>query len=81
MRDSSTASASRGSTENCASPASWDEETQVSPTFDIREAPFARGYFLGDYMGLSFGGGAYYTAWGSTAGSGPASIFSNSLTP
>jgi hypothetical protein len=54
--------------------------TQVSPTFNIREAPFARGYFLGDYMGLDFGGG-FATAWGSTLGGGPSSIFSNTLTP
>ena len=67
-------------TENCANPASWNEETQVSPTFNIREAPFARGYFLGDYMGLDFGGG-FATAWGSTLGGGPSSIFSNTLTP
>lgn len=38
--------------ENCASPASWDEETEIGDAFDIRKAPFARGYFLGDYMGL-----------------------------
>jgi hypothetical protein len=67
-------------TESCGIPASWDEETQVSPTFDIREAPFARGYFLGDYMGLDHDGG-FVTAWGSTAGAGPSSIFSNTLTP
>ncbi len=66
--------------ENCANPASWNEETQVSPTFNIREAPFARGYFIGDYMGLDFGGG-FATAWGSTLGGGPSSIFSNTLTP
>ena len=68
-------------TENCANPASWNEETQVSPTFNIREAPFARGYFLGDYVGLDFGGDSFVTAWGSTAGLGPSSIFSNQLTP
>jgi hypothetical protein len=66
--------------ESCANPASWNEETQVSPTFNIREAPFARGYFVGDYMGLDFGGG-FATAWGSTLGGGPSSIFSNTLTP
>jgi hypothetical protein len=66
--------------ENCANPASWNEEAQVSPTFNTREAPFARGYFLGDYMGLDFGGG-FATAWGSTLGGGPSSIFSNTLTP
>ena len=78
-------------TENCANPASWNDETQVAPTFNIREAPFARGYFVGDYMGLAFApddgdavgplGDAFVTAFGSTLGGGPSSIFSNRLTP
>jgi hypothetical protein len=39
-------------TENCANAASWNEETRVTPaTFNIRTAPYARGYFVGDYMG------------------------------
>jgi hypothetical protein len=68
--------------ENCANAASWDEETQVSPTFDIREAAFARGYFLGDYMGLdSDGSGAVLSLFGSTAGGGPSSIFLRRLLP
>ena len=43
---------------NCASPASWaGNETRITPTsFDIRKAPYARGYFLGDYMGLDVSG-------------------------
>lgn len=78
-------------TENCANPASWDEETQVAPAFDIREAPFARGYFVGDYMGLAFApddgdavgpaGDAFVSAFGSTFGGGPSSIFFSRLTP
>jgi hypothetical protein len=39
-------------TENCANPVSWDEETAIGPAFNIREAAYARGYFLGDHMGL-----------------------------
>jgi hypothetical protein len=40
--------------ENCASPASWNEETRLTPaSFDVRKAPYARGYFLGGYMGLA----------------------------
>ena len=38
--------------ENCASAGSWEEERITPVSFDIRRAPFARGYFLGDYMGL-----------------------------
>ena len=39
---------------DCTQTASW-AETQVTPTsFDMRRAPFARGYFVGDYEGLGF---------------------------
>jgi hypothetical protein len=35
---------------NCASAAGWaGNETRLNPTsFDIRKAPYARGYFVGD---------------------------------
>ncbi len=68
--------------ENCANPASWNEETQDSPTFNIRTAPFARGYFLGDYMGLdSDRSGAFLSLFGTTDGIGPSSIFLRRLNP
>jgi hypothetical protein len=61
--------------ENCASAASWNEESRVTPTsFNIREAPYARGYFLGDYMGLADANGDILSAFGSTDGAGPSSI-------
>ncbi len=75
--------------EDCASRASWNEETRITPTsFDIREAPFARGYFLGDYVGLTATdepAGAdgpkndFLSLFGSTDGLGPSSIFSSRL--
>ena len=44
--------------ESCADPASW-EEVRINPApFNIRNAPFARSYFLGDYMGLDNAGNA-----------------------
>jgi hypothetical protein len=69
-------------TENCTNPANWDEETQVTPaSFNIREAPFARGYFVGDYMGLaSDSNGDILSLFGTTAGGGPSSIFFRRLT-
>jgi hypothetical protein len=69
--------------ENCADPASWNEETRVTPaSFNIREAAFARGYFLGDYMGLaSTSGNAFWSAFGSTVGGGPSSIFASRIHP
>ena len=49
---------------SCASPASWTE-TRVTPTsFDIRKAPYARGYFLGDYMGLSAANNDFVSVFG-----------------
>jgi hypothetical protein len=40
--------------ENCASAASWNEETRATTvSFDMRQTPFARGWFVGDYMGLA----------------------------
>jgi hypothetical protein len=72
--------------ENCADPTSW-EEIPVGDAFDIREAPFARGYFLGDYMGLDHvvptedGAPVFRTGFGSTDGSESASIFVSELTP
>lgn len=68
--------------EDCGNPAAWNEETQDSPTFNIRTAPFAFGYFLGDYMGLdSDGSGSFLSLFGSTDGVGPSSIFLRRLTP
>jgi hypothetical protein len=61
--------------ENCANPASWDEETAIGSPFNIREAAFARGYFLGDYMGLDHDGSEFLPGFGSTLGGGPSSIF------
>jgi hypothetical protein len=35
--------------------AGWSEETRATPAaFDMRQAPFARGYFTGNYEGLGF---------------------------
>src|SRR5215211_270175 len=46
--------------EDCGDPASWDEETRVTATsFDSRLAPVARGFFLGDYVGLDNVGNAF----------------------
>jgi hypothetical protein len=75
--------------ENCASRTSWNEETRITPTsFNIREAPFARGYFLGDYVGLTATDESgdpdgpkndFLSLFGSSEGIGPSSIFSSRL--
>jgi hypothetical protein len=73
--------------ENCASAASWNEETRASTTsFDMRAAPFARGYFLGDYEGLASrhdpttNKDEFVSTFGST-NDPPSSIFTNRLVP
>jgi hypothetical protein len=47
--------------ESCTHPASWEEVRITPASFNIRNAPFARGYFLGDYMGLDARGAARAT--------------------
>lgn len=42
----------------CSNAANWEEE-HVDGPFDARQAPFARGYFLGDYVGLDHAGNAF----------------------
>lgn len=44
---------------NCTDPNNWTE-TRVTPqSFDMRGAPFARGYFVGDYEGLASAGSSF----------------------
>lgn len=38
----------------CTNPANWGDETGLTPvSFDMRKAPVARGFFVGDYVGLA----------------------------
>ena len=37
---------------NCSSAGSWSAETQVGGSFQMSTAPYAEGYFVGDYEGL-----------------------------
>ena len=69
-------------TENCTVGARWDEETRITPTkFDMRRAPFAGGYFLGDYEGLASDGNDLISFFSQGHGSDPASAFLSRLTP
>lgn len=41
-------------TVSCTDPADWRNEARITPvSFDMRTAPFARGFFVGDYEGLT----------------------------
>jgi hypothetical protein len=67
---------------DCANPASWGEETRVTDaSFDSRRAPVARGFFLGDYVGLGSDGSAVFPFFTITHGSDPASVFVREVGP
>jgi hypothetical protein len=67
--------------ENCASAASWEEERITPASFDIRRAPFARGYFLGDYMGLDNDGADFASMFGQAFVQNDASQYFSRLMP
>ena len=67
----------------CTDPANW-AETQVAGPFDEEQAPYARGYFLGDYEGLVTIGnvfGSFYDQAVSRAANNPTDVFYSRLTP
>jgi hypothetical protein len=44
--------------------ATFPDESRLTPTsFDIRTAPDALGYFVGDYSGLEHAGTVFHPAW------------------
>ena len=60
----------------CADPTGWGDEVRVTNTpFDMRLAPFAVGFFTGDYEGLSDIGGAFTPFFSQTHGDDPSSTF------
>jgi hypothetical protein len=67
--------------EDCAVTASWEEERITPVSFDIRKAPFARGYFLGDYMGLDNAGPAFTAMFGQAFAQNDASQYFSRLDP
>jgi hypothetical protein len=66
---------------SCASPASWTEERITDASFDIRKAPYARGYFVGDYMGLASAGSDFIAVFGQAFAQNDASQFFSRLEP
>jgi hypothetical protein len=60
----------------CADAANWDDEVQLTDTsFDMRQAPFAAGFFTGDYEGLSNVGNAFTPFFSQPHGTDPSSTF------
>jgi hypothetical protein len=67
-------------TEDCTTSASWNEETRVTDTsFDSRQAPIARGFFLGDYEGLGTNGTSFFPFFVMSSSADKASVFSRSV--
>jgi hypothetical protein len=48
----------------------WNEERVTPTSFDMRKAPDANGYFVGDYEGLSALGTTFYPFWSQSDASG-----------
>jgi hypothetical protein len=67
-------------TEDCTSSASWDEEIPTTDTsFDSRQAPVARGFFLGDYEGLGTDGTSFFPFFAISSSADHASIFTRKV--
>ena len=49
---------------NCASAASWGNEAHVGGPFDLEQAAYARGYFVGDYEGMTTSGNVFQPFFG-----------------
>jgi hypothetical protein len=61
--------------------AAWSESRITKTSFDMRDAPFARGLFTGDYEGLAVQDGNFLTLFSQPHGNDPASTYFTSITP
>lgn len=67
-------------TENCGASSSWDEEIRTTDSsFDSRQAPVARGFFLGDYVGLGTDGTSFFPFFTISSAADKASIFTRKV--
>ncbi|MGH3017356.1 MAG: sialidase family protein [Gaiellaceae bacterium] len=66
----------------CNNAANWGDEVQLTDeSFDMRQAPFAGGFFTGDYEGLASAGNDFGAFFGMTHGTDPGSIFFRRVGP
>jgi BNR repeat-like domain/RTX calcium-binding nonapeptide repeat (4 copies) len=66
----------------CTNPANWTSENRLTDTsFDMRLAPFANGFFTGDYEGLATAGNDFLTLFSQPHGSDPSSVFFRRVGP
>jgi len=67
---------------SCANPASWASETRLTiDPFDMRLAPNARGFFTGDYQGLTAVGNRFGAFFSMSHGADPSSTFYRTAGP
>ena len=68
--------------DDCRNPQNWGGERRLTnASFDVLNAPVARGYFLGDYMGLVASGNKVFPAFGIVDGVERTSIYTRPITP
>ena len=66
----------------CADPDNWGSEvTLTDATFNMGDAPVARGFFTGDYEGLDVADTEFLPLWSMPHGSDPSSVFVRRATP
>lgn len=66
---------------DCTEPESWRDEVRLTDVpFDLEKAPFARGFFVGDYQGLG-SNGDFLALFSQPEGSDPASVFFRRVRP
>jgi hypothetical protein len=67
---------------DCSDPASWSDEVRLTDeSFEMEDAPVARGFFVGDYEGLGTDGTSMFPFWSMPAPGDPANIYVRELTP
>ena len=60
----------------CTNPANWGQEVKTTDTsYDMRQAPFARGWFVGDYVGMGTDGEDFLPFWAQPFGGDPDNTF------
>jgi hypothetical protein len=69
-------------TDDCSDPDSWTDEVRLTDaSFDMTQAPFAGGNFVGDYEGLDTNGTDFFPFFSMPHGDDPASVFVRSVGP
>jgi BNR repeat-like domain/RTX calcium-binding nonapeptide repeat (4 copies) len=68
-------------TSDCSDPANWEETQLTDTSFDMRQAPFAFGFFTGDYEGLATAGNDFLTLFSQPHDDDPASVFFRRVGP